>query len=706
MTTFNITATLNGSSSFAFGSLGTLSWQGRFLRSIDLWDGNPDNTYNINMTLTGNNWQIRDLSVGGNAQQNLLITDANQGVGRFLELVNLNTAISAVLDLQTTSARAIMGFAGQHDFSLGGGWFGHIGLNNSVSNTVSNGPGGMIESLNLGGPQDETISNSVDIGGRAGAIRIWRGDNEIAVNGRAENLRISEAARNDITVNGRLDSIRLNDAMEQAEAGVNTLTLGQNARVEFLRITADWTDASETEVRMNTNTITSARNGNARLDNVEIWGGINSFDLGGRTKSMVLEQSISTVLVRDGGWIDQIRGDGDTSLDLRGDARALMVKLDHGTQVLRTANGNVESYFAHNSSSTLNIGAGGLQQAVLSGAGGAQSVNAVGFIGSLQIRRGNDADLTFAGGFGNLLLSADSTYRIIVQDGLGDDRWNGSITAFGQADITNGRGTIDAIRTGDQDDRIVTGAGAVGTIHAGAGDDFIRLGSGGAELVNAGDGNDTVQGSNRDDLIYGGAGNDRLDGRGGDDLIFGGSGNDRIQGGGGDDTLYGGAGADTLFGDSGDDLIFGGGGADRLNGGGGDDTLDGGGGNDTLNGDGGHDLLYGGGGDDVLFGGAGRDTLFGGAGNDTLSGGAGADVFAFGRGDGQNRITDFSTDDGDRLWLGSDLWRGTLTAAEVVDRFGSVSAAGHLRLDFDRGERIVIENGAGITDLADHITII
>ena len=90
--------------------------------------------------------------------------------------------------------------------------------------------------------------------------------------------------------------------------------------------------------------------------------------------------------------------------------------------------------------------------------------------------------------------------------------------------------------------------------------------------VKAGSGNDTIYTGIEDDYIEGGAG---------DDYINSGSGNDEIYGGDGNDRIYGGDGNDKLYGEDGNDSLYGGNGDDYLEGGAGDDYLEGGYGNDT-----------------------------------------------------------------------------------------------------------------------------
>lgn len=112
---------------------------------------------------------------------------------------------------------------------------------------------------------------------------------------------------------------------------------------------------------------------------------------------------------------------------------------------------------------------------------------------------------------------------------------------------------------------------------------------------------------------------------------------------------------------------------------GGNDFIWGNNGNDFLNGDQGNDTLRGWNGDDWLYGGTGNDQLYGEAGNDflngylgqysnesdSLTGGTGADVFGLGYngsyseigylGQGFATITDFNSQEGDKIRLGGNI---------------------------------------------------
>ena len=162
------------------------------------------------------------------------------------------------------------------------------------------------------------------------------------------------------------------------------------------------------------------------------------------------------------------------------------------------------------------------------------------------------------------------------------------------------------------------------------------------ENARGGSGNDRIQGNFADNYLSGGAGDDYIRGAEGQDLLFGATGFDDINGNRGADTVYGGEGNDWVVGGQDGDLLFGESGNDLVYG-----NL----GNDTVNGGSGNDWVRGGQGDDILEGGAGNDWLWGDRGNDIVAGGAGADQFHIFVGAGVDRITDFSSADGDRVFV-------------------------------------------------------
>ena len=149
-----------------------------------------------------------------------------------------------------------------------------------------------------------------------------------------------------------------------------------------------------------------------------------------------------------------------------------------------------------------------------------------------------------------------------------------------------------------------------------------------------------------------------------------------IRGNDNDNVIYGGGGSDTLRGGKGKDKLYGNAGADKLYGEASNDSLSGGGGNDTL---------YGGKGNDYLAGDAGDDILYGEAGTDTLSGGAGNDTFYYASGDGDDLITDYSSEDEIYLTSGS-IDSVTLNGKDVIFKIG----AGSIKLQNAKDKKITV----------------
>nr|WP_318381956.1 calcium-binding protein [uncultured Enterobacter sp.] len=157
-----------------------------------------------------------------------------------------------------------------------------------------------------------------------------------------------------------------------------------------------------------------------------------------------------------------------------------------------------------------------------------------------------------------------------------------------------------------------------------------------------------------------------------------------ILAGGGSDTLYGGKGNDRLFGEAGDD---------------------------TLSADSGDDALFGGAGNDTLTGGNGADQLVGGAGNDTLKGGNGSDTYVFNIGDGQDVVSETTSNSGDidtlRFGEGitadnlilsrqttSGMWATDSLVISVRDSSDSITLTDYFRAGQYQIEQIVFADGA------------
>lgn len=228
--------------------------------------------------------------------------------------------------------------------------------------------------------------------------------------------------------------------------------------------------------------------------------------------------------------------------------------------------------------------------------------------------------------------NVSSPFSVTLPDGIEN------VTLTGSADINaTGNNGANAI-TGNAGNNVLMGdappaaanLSALGLDSAFAmSSDTISLG--GSDTITAGEGNDVVFGNQ------------------GADILFGNQGADRLYGGKDNDFIYAGKDDDYVEGNLGDDYVEGNLGNDIVNGNQGNDTVLGNQGNDTVHGGQGDDLVHGGQGDDLVFGDKGNDRIWGDLGNDTLTGGEGADTFFFALNSGNDVITDFRRDEGDRL---------------------------------------------------------
>lgn len=313
---------------------------------------------------------------------------------------------------------------------------------------------------------------------------------------------------------------------------------------------------------------------------------------------------------------------------------------------------------------------------------------------------------------------------------------------FLTADLTlTGTGGADTLRGRAGDDVLWGRAGADQLIGGDGIDTASYFGSKGrlsVDLMRPGDNTKSAAGDSYDSIenILGAASRDTFKGDHGANLISGAANIDFLYGRGGDDELRGGAGQDVLFGGAGADLLKGGTLRDRadyydssigltldlgrarnntgdaagdryvdiedLGGTAFKDQIYGDSATNRLFGREGADRLFGRGGDDDLRGGAQKDWLDGGAGNDDLRGGRQADTFVFR--DGHDRALDFKRHQGDRIALDSDLWSGSLTAQQVIDRFASVSG-GAVVFDFG-SDSLTVSGLNSLTGLADDLLIL
>ncbi len=323
-----------------------------------------------------------------------------------------------------------------------------------------------------------------------------------------------------------------------------------------------------------------------------------------------------------------------------------------------------------------------IETAQLTGGAGANSLNTLGFAGSVTLNGGAGNDtLQSAGGNDSLNGDADND---AINAGSGNDTLSGG---EGNDNLFGGSGD-DVLLGGDGDDKVDGQGGSGDRVSGGLGNDTLIGGTGTGDIVTettdvalltltnaslVGLGTDQLSGFEAA-LFIGGSGNNTfnasaftagpvtLAGGGGNDSLVGSTLNDVLNGGDGIDSLTGGLGNDTLDGSLGNDVLIettnanvtfsatqvvggvGGVGTDnyigielvQLTGGvaankfdlsafTGNATVSGGGGNDTLIGGSGNDVLTGGGGNESFIGNGGNDTINAGAGSDTLNGGDGND---------------------------------------------------------------------------------
>jgi len=211
--------------------------------------------------------------------------------------------------------------------------------------------------------------------------------------------------------------------------------------------------------------------------------------------------------------------------------------------------GGVNMNFA-SSVNAAHIGAiGGSHADVLNGAGVSRDLLLFGDEGNDRLTGGSGDDWlaggagadTLRGGGGHDVLFFDA--RDNVHGGGGQDV--GVVSGSGAINLSMGAVGLEALHSGDGNDRLSGADSAQGVIIDGGGGTDTMRGSHQRDVLSGGAGNDHIKGKPGDDVILGGAGDDDLFGNFGDDVLFGGEGDDYLNGLVGDDALYGGAGSDT-----------------------------------------------------------------------------------------------------------------------------------------------------------------
>src|SRR4051812_32290027 len=80
---------LDGVSNFTIGT-DTYTWSNHWIGFIDVYSGDPGQTYTVTVSLTGSDWTNEELNIGGDlATVRAVINDDTTGANRFVNLLNL-----------------------------------------------------------------------------------------------------------------------------------------------------------------------------------------------------------------------------------------------------------------------------------------------------------------------------------------------------------------------------------------------------------------------------------------------------------------------------------------------------------------------------------------------------------------------------------------------------------------------------------------
>lgn len=247
---------------------------------------------------------------------------------------------------------------------------------------------------------------------------------------------------------------------------------------------------------------------------------------------------------------------GDTRIRFFDDARVNSMKLDQGTHDIVTNGGFIESVAMWQSSSVMEIGAGGAGQVRMwADEEQTHDITFVGFVDTLRLGGTQTTTLTWGeeGGHGFRLGEGNDTVT-------GGEGWVEVLSTRGGDDEVTLSGGAEVVRLGDGNDTITTGDDFIGMINTGNGDDVVQIGTGFVGLTRLGGGDDTLTVDPAYTefglTIWAGAGDDSVDGTVGGDQVYGGSGMDTITGGAGDDVISGGEDDDLLSGGADADIFL------------------------------------------------------------------------------------------------------------------------------------------------------
>ena len=283
MTDYTLTGDLDGSTQLSYGGVWTFDWNGGGYSSGFFLFPNPADTVDADLTASGE-WYMELMKFGETTDFTLI--DGNDGLNRWIEHIQIGNLGNTVLEFKTLGVTTITGGADDssivRDLTFGEYGVGYINLWGSGSNTITTGTGYVV-AVYLG-----TGDDTINVGsGGMGNVTIDGGNNAVVVSDFSD-----------------VDTIEFG-------SGMSSVTLGEGARVDFIRGTSG-----------GGNTITAGVD--SQIDAVRFSGGAD------------------TVTLEDGARIRTMRlGEDADTLTLNGSARVEFVAMGDGNDVVTLDSGNV-----------------------------------------------------------------------------------------------------------------------------------------------------------------------------------------------------------------------------------------------------------------------------------------------------------------------------------------------------------------------------
>ncbi len=500
MVTQNIT--LDGTTTVtAFGR--TFSWFNHNLQMMNVYADTGAQNNLLNLTFAGAAWAIDSLTVNSATKLNVTITEANDGISRYIESMRVING-DATLNLSSSFIQSLR--------------VGDPGLRSTLHLTLQDGGAGVVRAYD--GDDTVTVGNtSIDF------LSLGDGDNTVTSVGRLGTIKAD--GNNVINLENGADTIRLgtgNNSVNVTGDSIDTLYAKGNDTISLFG------DARILQLKMDEGVnILSSENGN--IESIFAYHAQNTIVLGlGGAEQIFLSGSAAEQNVSSVGWLGSLQVDAHDQVDVQtttvavGIGGAGYIQTSKGDDIILTGGGKVNHIDTFDGNDAVTIGIGGAGT-IATGIGNDTVNGTKGFIDLIQTEDGNDLVTLGAGGARFVALGAGDDTRSLVaipaSFGLTIDGDEGSDTV-NLSRFTQGL-TVGLDQGGNFQDFGVSGIGffllheiqnLIGTAKA-----------------------DTLTGSEEANRLTGGLGSDMLSGLDGDDQLVGGKGNDSLTGGAGLDTF-------------------------------------------------------------------------------------------------------------------------------------------------------------------------